>query len=110
MKVVEGWGPGDDVDEQVIEFVLSVALSDVLARAQGSQRSPAAGLARVWEGAFVIVPERQPRQEGRRPARRRAADRRTQPAALDGISSRDRRVAQGLAELLAEWAEAQNAG
>ena len=110
MKVIDGWLSEVDDDDQVVEFMLSVALHDVLARAKGSPRPPGGGLTRVWEGSFVIVPARQPRRSGRAPARRSSADRRPQPPVMDGIPYRDRLVAEGVAELLMEWAGSHNAG
>lgn len=110
VKVIDGWLADVRDGDRLVEFVLSIALHDVVKRAEGAPRPRGAALTRVWAGEFVVAPARRPRRSDGTPARRAASDRRPRPPVLDGIPHRDRIVAEGVAELLLQWAEGHNAG
>lgn len=113
VKVVHGGRPdGDQVREEPglsIRFVLEVAVGDLQRRAAGAPRRPRR--VTTWEGGFELLPAA---SEGSHAARGRTA------AQADGrrhvwversqVRPGDRVVAEGVADLLADWALQHNAG
>lgn len=107
MKVIDGGSVDLEDGDLVVEFVLTVAIDDVMARAEGRPRSREPVV--TWAGGFVLGAADRAQRPGTAARRGSGAAGRREPVALPGVQPRDRVVAEGVAELLVGWAQAHNA-